>query len=228
MDKESPPYTKRLCCTKPELTVYMSGTIKNASNENLKDWLRKIVSPPICFEYIAKRDPNIWGHVHFRTHDFASKFYYAMEGKTFSRKLKDSTQFEFSKLDLSLEIYLFRVDFFDQDTAYQEYQPYALFELHENRQDFYVIKFHTPGVNHKEQVEIDVNDDDKSITINARGLEIEQSGSVIFNNLLTKFEVNIDLQKKVNLNEEANVVVENSISTVQLKMVNNKRKIPIA
>ncbi|PKY42934.1 hypothetical protein RhiirA4_417868 [Rhizophagus irregularis] len=208
MDKESPPYTKRLCCTKPELTVYMSGTIKNASNENLKDWLRKIVSPPICFEYIAKRDPNIWGHVHFRTHDFASKFYYAMEGKTFSRKLKDSTQFE--------------------DTAYQEYQPYALFELHENRQDFYVIKFHTPGVNHKEQVEIDVNDDDKSITINARGLEIEQSGSVIFNNLLTKFEVNIDLQKKVNLNEEANVVVENSISTVQLKMVNNKRKIPIA
>ena len=61
---------------------------------------------------------------------------------------------------------------------------------------FYVVKFHTPGVNHKDQVEIDVNDDDKSITINARGLEIEQSGSVIFNNLPTKFEVNIDLQKK--------------------------------
>ena len=96
---DSPPYTKRLCCTKPELTVYMSGTIKNASNGDLEDWLRKIVSPPICFEHIVKRDPNMWGHVHFRTHDFASKFYYAMEGKTFSGKLKDSTQFEvrFSK-----------------------------------------------------------------------------------------------------------------------------------
>ena len=59
-----------------------------------------------------------------------------------------------------------------------------------------MVKFYTPGVNNKEQVEIDVNDDNKFITIIARGLEIEQSGNVIFNNLPTKFVVNIDIQKR--------------------------------
>ncbi|CAG8575237.1 16032_t:CDS:2 [Funneliformis caledonium] len=32
-----PAYTKRLCCTKPELTVYMSGTIKGVSHEDFED-----------------------------------------------------------------------------------------------------------------------------------------------------------------------------------------------
>ncbi|GET00751.1 hypothetical protein GLOIN_2v1782827 [Rhizophagus clarus] len=163
MDKKDwPAYTKRLCCAKPELTVYMSGNIKNVSNRDLEDWLRKIVSPPKCFEHIVKRDPNMLG------------------------------------------ILLIRISaFLRGQVSY-------------------------PGVNHKEQVEIDVNDDNKSITINARGLETEQNGSVIFNNLSTKFEINIDLQKKVNLKEKTTVVIENGITTVQFKMMNNKMKIPIA
>ncbi|CAB5357008.1 unnamed protein product [Rhizophagus irregularis] len=121
-------------------------------------------------------------------------------GETFSGKLKDSAQFEvqFSKATNYKPGKKYVIEI---DTAYQEYQPYALFELHKNCQGFYVVKFHTPGVNHKD-------------------------GSVIFNNLLTKFEVNIDLQKKVNLKEMA--TVENGITTMQFKMVNNKRKIPIA
>jgi hypothetical protein len=44
-------------------------------------------------------------------------------------------------------------------------------------------------------VEIGVNDDNKFITIIARGSKIEQSGSIIFINLPTKFEININLQK---------------------------------
>ncbi|RIA80005.1 hypothetical protein C1645_839450 [Glomus cerebriforme] len=141
-----------------------------------------------------------------------------MEGKTFSGKSKDSVQFEvnFSKatyyktgqtIDYVIVI--------EEDTPYHQYHPYALFVLHENCQSFYVVKFYTPGVNNKEQVEIDVNDDNKSIIIIARGLEIEQSGNVIFNNLPTKFVINIDIQKRVNLKERANVIMENGVTTVQ-------------
>ncbi|CAB4373476.1 unnamed protein product [Rhizophagus irregularis] len=125
-------------------------------------------------------------------------------GETFSGKLKDSAQFEvqFSKATNYKPGKKYVIEI---DTAYQEYQPYALFELHKNCQG---SVFLCGQVSYP------------------RGLDIEQSGSVIFNNLLTKFEVNIDLQKKVNLKEMA--TVENGITTMQFKMVNNKRKIPIA
>ncbi|CAG8538154.1 4121_t:CDS:2 [Funneliformis mosseae] len=95
----------------------MSGTIKNVSNGDLEVWLRKIISPPICFEHIVKRDPNMWGHVHFRTHENASEFYlYHGRGNIF------------------WEIKGFCPIVIETDTAYREYQPYALFDLHENCQ----------------------------------------------------------------------------------------------
>ncbi|CAG8575254.1 16033_t:CDS:2 [Funneliformis caledonium] len=149
-----------------------------------------------------------------------------MEGKTFSGKSKDSVQFEVKFSKATYYKTGKTVDYvivIEEDTPYHQYHPYALFVLHENCQSFY-----TPGVNNKEQVEIDVNDDNKSITIIARGLEIEQSENVIFNNLPTKFVVNIDIQKRVNLKERANVIMENGVTTVQFKMLNNKRKIQIA
>ena len=77
----------------------MSGTIKGVSHEDFEDWLRKIVPPTLHFEHVAKKEQNMWGHVHFRIHEEASKFYYTMKGKTFSEKSKNSVQFEvqFSK-----------------------------------------------------------------------------------------------------------------------------------
>ncbi|CAB4430647.1 unnamed protein product [Rhizophagus irregularis] len=72
-----------------------------------------------------------------------------MEGEIFSGKLKDSAQFEvqFSKATHYKPGKKYVIE---MDTAYQEYQPYALFELHENCQGFNVVKFHTSGVNRKE------------------------------------------------------------------------------
>ncbi|RIA86269.1 hypothetical protein C1645_829523 [Glomus cerebriforme] len=46
-----------------------------------------------------------------------------------------------------------------------QYMPHALIE----NDDFYLIKFHIPGVGDKKQVGIEIEDNDRSVTITAEG-----------------------------------------------------------
>ena len=77
-----PSYKKRTCCGKPELTVFVSGSIKGIKHDELESWLRKIT--PLHFEHILKREASEWGHVHFGTHYDASKFFNEMKNIPFT------------------------------------------------------------------------------------------------------------------------------------------------
>ncbi|CAB5215798.1 hypothetical protein RhiirA5_412427 [Rhizophagus irregularis] len=57
---------------------------------------------------------------------------------------------------------------------------------------FYIVKMHTPGVQLKEKVQIDVFCDDRTITIIAESSIFEDNDfTVIETNLQTKFKVDI-------------------------------------
>ncbi|UZO02533.1 uncharacterized protein OCT59_021013 [Rhizophagus irregularis] len=57
------------------------------------------------------------------------------------------------------------------DISYQIVQsveqslPKSQYALYDNNEGFYIVKMHTPGVQQKEQVQIDVSYDDRTITI---------------------------------------------------------------
>ncbi|CAG8835778.1 20409_t:CDS:1, partial [Gigaspora margarita] len=72
-----PFYKKWTCCGKPELTVFISGSIKSIKHDKLEVWLRSIT--PLPCEHILKKDASAWGHVHFRTRYDASKFFSEMK-----------------------------------------------------------------------------------------------------------------------------------------------------
>ncbi|PKY50553.1 hypothetical protein RhiirA4_467085 [Rhizophagus irregularis] len=73
---------KRMCCGKAELSVLIAGAIVNISNTELELWLREATSLP--YEHIVKKIEKGWGHVHFRTFDDASKFFYEMKERNFT------------------------------------------------------------------------------------------------------------------------------------------------
>ncbi|CAG8586011.1 18672_t:CDS:1, partial [Acaulospora morrowiae] len=60
---------------------------------------------------------------------------------------------------------------------------------------FYVIKAYTPGVRRKDQIQIQVSDDDKSVVILAENQTDNSEFTEIKNNLSNKFEINVVLPK---------------------------------
>jgi hypothetical protein len=72
----------RKCCGNAEQSVFLAGSIKGTSIDELEAWLRKLT--PLHFVHITKSEDLGWGHVHFASHGDASVFYYEMKGKFFA------------------------------------------------------------------------------------------------------------------------------------------------
>ncbi|CAG8655441.1 5243_t:CDS:2, partial [Ambispora gerdemannii] len=87
------------------------------------------------------------------------------------------------------------------------------YALYDNNEGFLKC---TPGIQQKHQVQIDLADDDRTITITAENLVIEENGSEIENNLST-----------MHADHPVNVNVEHGITTAKFKIKANKRKVII-
>ncbi|PKY19518.1 hypothetical protein RhiirB3_384155 [Rhizophagus irregularis] len=72
--------------------------------------------------------------------------------------------------------------------------PYALIE----NDNFYLVKSHTLGVRDKKQVDIEIDDNDRSVKITAESVtQVEENGTMIRNDSPSKFELKINLQKTI-------------------------------
>ncbi|RGB36458.1 hypothetical protein C1646_758098 [Rhizophagus diaphanus] len=171
--EKAPTYTKRICCTKPELTVFISGDI-----------------------HIKKIYQNQWGHVHFITHADASQFFHMMENKVIEGPQQGFVTFSksiFYRFGRTVDYVIEPI----QDTTSintstvkspSHYTPYALIQ----NNDFYLVKFHTQGV----------RDNNRSVIITAESeTQVEENGTMIRNDLPSKFEVKIDLQISWNIKD---------------------------
>ncbi|GET02285.1 hypothetical protein GLOIN_2v1782827 [Rhizophagus clarus] len=243
---------KRICCGKSELSVLISGAIENINSTELELCLQEITL--LSFEHIIKKQENGWGHVHFGTHDDASKFFYKMKGKTFtgpnhceirfsaamhfrSKKLVDyhiiETESSDNPSDLSDTECLSSQPKTD-DIPHQIVQsveqslPKSQYALYDNNKDFYIVKMYTPGVQQKEQVQIDVSCDDRTIAIIAESSIFEENDcTVIENNLQTRFKIDIVFPRMINTDHPIRVDVEHGVTTAMFNIKPNKRKLQI-
>ncbi|PKK64226.1 hypothetical protein RhiirC2_716420 [Rhizophagus irregularis] len=101
--------------------------------------------------------------------------------------------------------------------------------IYENNEGFYIIKIYTPGVQRKEQVQIEVSYDDRSITITAESSMIIgfNDCTIIENNIQTRFRVDIIFPRMINTDHPVRVDVEHGITTAMFNIKSNKRKIQI-
>ncbi|CAB5185110.1 unnamed protein product [Rhizophagus irregularis] len=101
--------------------------------------------------------------------------------------------------------------------------------IYENNEGFYIIKIYTPGVQRKEQVQIEVSYDDRSITITAESSMIIgfNDCTIIENNIQTRFRVDIIFLRMINTDHPVRVDVEHGITTAMFNIKSNKRKIQI-
>ncbi|RUP48147.1 hypothetical protein BC936DRAFT_144907 [Jimgerdemannia flammicorona] len=68
------------CCGKSDHSVFFGGDVKGYRYTVFDDWLRTV--SPVDFVHIVKKPQNGYGHVHFATHDEASRFYcFTLENK---------------------------------------------------------------------------------------------------------------------------------------------------
>ncbi|RGB29935.1 hypothetical protein C1646_818200 [Rhizophagus diaphanus] len=88
---------------------------------------------------------------------------------------------------------------------------------------------HTPGVQQKEQVQIDVSCNDRTITIIAESSIFEDNDhcTLIETNLQTKFKVDIIFPRMINTDHPIRVNVEHGVTTAMFNIKPNKRKLQI-
>ncbi|CAG8521783.1 13423_t:CDS:2 [Ambispora leptoticha] len=234
-NEDLPPYKKRICCGKPELSVLVAGTIEGLRHEELESWLQE--ATPLRFEHIWKKQANGWGHVHFSTHYDASRFFNEMKDKTFtgpydhiirfsgatyfkSKKTVDyiigskthplsppSTVFPSDTSSASLSL---QTDKDKSKPVKQSSLNKSQYALYDNNEGLVLVNI----LYHLILLQIDIADDDQTITITAENLVIEENGTEIVNNLSTRFEVNIDLPRMVHADHPVNVNIEHGIITV--------------
>ncbi|RUS25681.1 hypothetical protein BC938DRAFT_471796 [Jimgerdemannia flammicorona] len=70
-----------LSCGIAERSVFIAGDIEGVTYKDLDEWLRNICT--FEFIHILKNQSNGYGHVHFKSEELASQFYYAMSGRSF-------------------------------------------------------------------------------------------------------------------------------------------------
>ncbi|RUP50012.1 hypothetical protein BC936DRAFT_140711 [Jimgerdemannia flammicorona] len=70
-----------LSCGIAERSVFIAGDIEGVTYKDLDEWLRNICT--FEFIHILKNQSDGYGHVHFKSEELASQFYYAMSGRSF-------------------------------------------------------------------------------------------------------------------------------------------------
>jgi len=207
--------------------------MEGIKHEELEHWLQGITS--IDFEHVSKKRMNGWGHVHFATRADALRLFNEMEGRVIkgpsnygSIIFSAATSFR-AKAAINYNIYR-RVHEKPEKTEpgatniSTHRQGYALYE--EN--GFYFVKIHTPGVQKREQVNIDVGEDDQTVTITAEvNDENCEDFTKIKNDLLTNFKVDIMLPRKINTDHLVSINITHGIIIAKFKIQGNKRKIQI-
>ncbi|CAB4442686.1 unnamed protein product [Rhizophagus irregularis] len=329
---------KRMCCGKAELSVLIAGAIVNISNTELELWLREATSLP--YEHIVKKIEKGWGHVHFRTYDDASKFFYEMKERNFTGPNNCVIKFSASMYFKTRKLINYRITETESSTlpsdtnnpppsdmnnqippppsetnnqippppsetnnqippppsetnnqippppsetnnqippppsetnnqippshsetnnqippppsdmnnqippppsetnnqippppseTNNQISDKTQYVIYDNNEGFYIVKIYTPGVQRKEQVQIEVSYDDRSITITAESSIIIgfNDCTIIENNIQTRFRVDIIFPRMINTDHPVRVDVEHGITTAMFNIKSNKRKIQI-
>ena len=92
-----------------------------------------------------------------------------------------------------------------------------------------MVKLHTPAIKNKNQIDIEVMDDERNAIIFATitNQTIDEKNTEIKNDLPDKFKFDVEFPNRINVDIPVHVEIEDGVSLLKFSIQNKKRKIQV-